>query len=109
MQNQAFCKETEVFKKKRNISRTSRIYGLDSHIDSNGLLRVGGRLVKGELDANIVHSVLLPKKSCMSVEIIRRCHENVAHGGRGLTMSLFGLSVWFLDCQCKLSHQKFDT
>ena len=101
MQNQAFCKATEVFKKKRNISRTSRIYGLDSHIDSNGLLRVGGRLVKGELDANIVHPVLLPKKSCMSVEIIRRCHENVAHGGRGLTLNesfwivsvVFGLSV----------------
>ena len=29
VQNQAFCKEIEVLKKKGNIPRTSRIYGLD--------------------------------------------------------------------------------
>ena len=44
VQNQAFCKETEVLKKKGNIPRTSRIYGLDPYVDSDGLLRVGGRL-----------------------------------------------------------------
>ena len=87
VQNQAFCKEIEVLKKKGNIPRTSRIYGLDPYVYSDGLLRVGGRLRKGELDANIAHPVLLPKNSCMSVAIIRWCHKNVAHGGRGLTLN----------------------
>ena len=87
MQNQAFCKEIDVLKKKGNIPRTSRIYGLDPYVDSDGLLRVGVRLRKGELDANIAHPVLLPKNSCMSVAIIRWCHKNVAHGGRGLTLN----------------------
>ena len=40
-----------------------------------------------ELDANIAHPVLLPKNSCMSVAIIKCCHENVVHGGRGLTLN----------------------
>ena len=55
VQNQAFCKEIEVLKKKGNILRTSRIYGLDPYVDSNGLLKMGGRLREGELDANIAH------------------------------------------------------
>ena len=87
VQNQAFCKEIEVLKKKGNIPRTSKIYGLDPYVDSDGLLRVGGRLRKGELDANIAHPVLLPKNSCISVAIVRWCHKNVAHGGRGLTLN----------------------
>ena len=44
MQNQAFYKEIELLKKKGNIPRTSRVYGLDPNVDSDGLLRVGGRL-----------------------------------------------------------------
>ena len=87
VQNQAFCKETEVLKNKGNIPRTSRIYGLYSYFDSDRLLRVGGRIRKGELDANIAHSVLLLKKSCISVAMIRCCHKNVAHGRRILTLN----------------------
>ena len=87
VQNQAFCKEIEVLKKKGNILRTSRIYGLDPYVDSDGLLKVGGKLRKGELDANIAHPVLPPKNSCISVAIIRWCHKNVANGGTGLTLN----------------------
>ena len=86
-QNQAFCKDIEMLKKKGNITRTSRIYGLDPYVDSDGLLRVGGRFWKGELDANIAYPVLLPKNSCTSVAIISWCHKNAAHGGRGLTLN----------------------
>ena len=87
VQNQAFCKEIEVLKKKGNILRTSRIYGLHPYVDSDGLLKVGGKLRKGELDANIAHPVLPPKNSCISVAIIRWCHKNVANGGTGLTLN----------------------
>ena len=44
VQNQAFCKDIEVLRKKGNIPRTSRIYGLDPYVDSDGFLRLGGRL-----------------------------------------------------------------
>ena len=87
VRNQAFYKEIEALKKKGNIPRTSRIYGLDPYVDSDGLLRVGGRLQKGELDANSAHTVLLPKNGCTSVAIIRWCHKNLAQGGRALTLN----------------------
>ena len=70
-QNKTSCKEIEVLKKKENIPRTSSIYGLDPFVDSDGLLRVGGRLQKDELGVNIAHPILLPKISCMSVAVIR--------------------------------------
>ena len=87
VQNQAFCKDIEVLRKKGNIPRTSRIYGLDPYVDSDGFLRLGGRLSNCELNANIAHPVLLPKNSCISVAIIRWCHKNVAHEGRGLALN----------------------
>ena len=98
VQNQAFCKEIEVLKKKENIPRTKWIYGLDPYTDSDGFLRVGGRLQKGELDVDITHPILSPKNSCISVAIIRWCHKNVVHGERGLTLNelrsaVFGLPV----------------
>ena len=87
VQNQAFCKDIEVLKKKGKMPTTSRIYGLDPYVDSDGFLRLGGRLRKCELDANIAHPVLLPKNSCISVAIIRWCHKNVAYEGRGLALN----------------------
>ena len=87
VQNQAFFKEIEVIKKKGKIPRTSSIYGLDLYVNSDGLLRVDGRLQKGELEANIADPVLLPNNSCISVTITRWCHKNVAHGGKGLTLN----------------------
>ena len=59
VQNQAFCREIEVLKKKGNIPRTSRIYGLDPYVDSDGWLRVAGRLRKSKQDANIADPALI--------------------------------------------------
>ena len=44
VQNQEFYQEIEVLKKKANMPRISRPYGLYIYVDSDGLLRVGGRL-----------------------------------------------------------------
>ena len=44
VQNQEFYQEIEVLKKKANMPRISRPYGLYPYVDSDGLLRVGGRL-----------------------------------------------------------------
>ena len=66
VQIQAFCKETEVLKKKGNIPRTSRTYGLHTYVDSDGLLK----------PSCIAHPVLLPKNSSISVVIIRSCLKN---------------------------------
>lgn len=44
LQNQILCKEIEMLKKKENISKTKRTYELGPYVDSDGLLRLSGRL-----------------------------------------------------------------
>ena len=56
-------------------------------MDSDGLLRVGGRLRKSRLSYSEAHALVLPKQSNISEAIIQWCHENVAHGGRGMTLN----------------------
>ena len=63
------------------------MYKLDSFLDSDGLLRVGGRLGNSRHSQSEAHSLVLPKQSNISEAIIRWCLENVAHGGRGMTLN----------------------
>ena len=69
------------------VNKSSRLYKLDLFLDSDGLLRVGGRLGKSRLPYSEAHPLVLPKQSNISEAIIQWCHENVAHGGRGMTLN----------------------
>ena len=69
------------------VNKSSKMYKLDPFLDSDGLLRVGGRLGKSRHSQSEAHSLVLPKQSNISEAIIRWCLENVAHGGRGMTLN----------------------
>ena len=69
------------------VNKSSKMYKLDSFLDSDGLLRVGGRLGNSRHSQSEAHSLVLPKQSNISEAIIRWCLENVAHGGRGMTLN----------------------
>ena len=87
VQCKVFVEEIESLKINKRILKGSPIYKLDPYLDEEGLLRVGGRLNKGQLNINITHPILLPKNGCITLAIIRWCHKNVAHGGRGYTLN----------------------
>eukprot|EP00794_Sanderia_malayensis_P002302 gene2302-2651_t len=53
----------------------------------DGLLRVGGRIKRADLEYDVIHPILLPKKAAVTTLIIRNCHSKVAHGGRNLTLN----------------------
>ena len=69
------------------VNKSSKVYKLNPFLDSDGLVRVGGRLWKSRLSHSEAHPLVLPKQSNISEAIIRWCHENVAHGGRGMTLN----------------------
>ena len=69
------------------VNKSSKMYKLDPFLDSDGLLRVGGRLGKSRHSQSEAHSLVLPKQSNISEAIIRWCPENVAHGGRVMTLN----------------------
>ena len=84
--------------RKSRIKRSSQLSRLDPFLDQNGLLRVGGRLRKlEELEEEIKHPVIIPRRGHFTDLIIRHTHENTAHGGRGLTMNELRNRYWIIN------------
>jgi len=81
---QAFPEDIDSLSKNRP-ARTSGLQKLDPFVDSQGMLRVGGRLQESCLPYNIKHPLILPRKSHVVNLIIQHCHEQAAHQGRGMT------------------------
>ena len=68
-------------------SPASPLRALDPFIDSDGLLRVGGRIRKSAEEFNVKHPIILPKNSHLSLLIALRAHNEIAHQGRNMTLN----------------------
>ena len=60
---------------------------LDPYVDSQGVLRVGGRLKFSSLSTEIVHPVIIPKVGHVTDLLVRHYHNLVHHQGRGITLN----------------------
>lgn len=77
--------------------KTSRLYRLNPFLDSQGILRVGGRLDRAALHPSIKHPVILPRDSHVSKLLIQHYHQRVQHQGRGLTLNeMRSNGIWVL-------------
>ena len=65
----------------------SNIACLNPFLDSDGLIRVGGRLKQSFLEWSIVYPILLPRKGSITKLIVKCCHEKAAHSGRNITLN----------------------
>lgn len=99
VQQASFENEYHQLKQHVNVASTSPLAKLDPFMDENGLIRVGGRLRSAELPYEEMHPVILPRNSHVSALIVKQCHEQVAHQGRGLTVSRIRTSgYWIIGC-----------
>ena len=67
--------------------KQSSLHKLDPFLDSQGILRVGGRLRNASLPFEIKFPVILPRTSHVTTLIIRFFHEKIKHQGRGMTLN----------------------
>ena len=75
----------------------SSISQLDPFLDSDNIIRVGGRLRKSSLTEAEQHPVIIPKNSAVSDAIIQWSHTSVVYGARGLTLNHFRNSgIWII-------------
>ena len=65
-------------------------------IDSNQIIRVGGRLARSTEDFDVKFPILIPKTSYFAQVIIRYCHSLVFHQGRGMTINRIRQSGFFI-------------
>lgn len=85
VQRQVYSEEIHCLQKGGQVPKQCSLSKLCPFIDSEGLLRVGGRLKKSQLTAEEGQPVIMPGKHHVTSLLIRHCHEQVCHQGRHLT------------------------
>ena len=70
-----------------SLPRNHPLGKLNCFIDSEGLVRVGGRLVRANERYDLKFPLVIPGKSQLAKLIIRHCHSLVFHQGRGMTLN----------------------
>ena len=79
------------------IKKSSQIYNLDPYVEEYGIIRVGGRLYKLNLNNDCKHPIVLPKGSPISKLIISWCNKKSGHAGRGMTLNeIWTSGFWIL-------------
>ena len=82
LKNDVSREETRL--KKESLKR-SRLQDLDPFIDTEGILRVGGRLRRSSLPSAEKHPVILPNNHHVSKLLIEHFHQRSSHQGRQIT------------------------
>ena len=86
VQLDAFRRELTCLTETGCVPKESSIISLGPFVDSDGVMRVGGRLRKAaHLVSNEKNPIILPSKNHVSKLIATHCHEVVKHQGRHFT------------------------
>ncbi|GFT55935.1 integrase catalytic domain-containing protein [Trichonephila clavipes] len=81
VQEQVFLDEIKSLQSKGVVSPNSKLRNLNPFIDSDGLLRVGGRLSNSDLPYVNKHPAILPGNHNLTVQIIVHFHRKNLHTG----------------------------
>lgn len=100
IQRGTFFKEIKTLEKEGRIE--GRLSSLNPFIDSDGILRVGGRLDKSNLTYNQKHPMLLPKDHDITEMIVREQHVKLMHAGSQSTVNAIRNNFWIVDIKNKV-------
>lgn len=85
VQQEMYKEEFDSLTKNGHVSQGSYLEKLDPYIDSDGLMRVGGRIRAADLSDQEKHPLIIPPSHIANL-LIQHYHSQVAHQGRHLTM-----------------------
>lgn len=94
VQSTEFENEFKCLTKEKQINSDSKIIKLVPFLDTNGLIRVGGRLQHSELDYNQKHPVLLPARHHFTTLLLQNEHLKHLHAGPQLLLSVVRQHFW---------------
>ncbi|CAB0036794.1 unnamed protein product [Trichogramma brassicae] len=79
-----------------DIPRSHVFNRLTAFIDSQGIIRVGGRLRNAQLNQTTTHPAILPRTSHLTKLIIDYAHRLTFHGGTQLTLAHIRQEYWII-------------
>lgn len=97
VQLSSFSDDISALKENKPVS--SRLRRLTPLLDSENILRVGGRLSASKLNYDSRHPIILPKKHHVVNILVDYYHVKHLHAGAQLTQSLLAQQVWVLSAR----------
>lgn len=85
VQHEIYSEEIKCIQGKKDLPNNSPLHKLNPIMDSEGLLRVGGRINQSKLQENETNPLLIPGQHHITTLLIHHHHEGVKHQGRHLT------------------------
>lgn len=104
VQRSEFSSEITLLEKARGL-RKSRLVSLNPFLDSEGLLRVGGRLRHAILPETVKHQLILPKNHPVTRLIVRYYHLTYMHGGMQLISSAIRQKYWIVGAKSAIRKE----
>ncbi|XP_046735027.1 uncharacterized protein LOC124404737 [Diprion similis] len=91
-----FPEELALLRRQGQLSPSNPLCKLTPFIDSDGVLRVGGRLDNAELSYDVKHPAILPRSSRFSELIIADAHQQTKHGDTQSTLAFIRRLYWII-------------
>lgn len=89
-----FRSELTILRRGKPLSTKSMLISLGPLSDSEGVLRVGGRLKHSLLEYDERHPIILPRSSALTKLIVKSCHLRTLYGGVQQTLGLIRQRFW---------------
>ena len=93
-QSEAFSSELSHLRRNKPLQSSSKILSLHPFLDSEGLIRVGGRLSNAPLTFNKKHQILLPKNHALTELIATNSHITNLHCGSQQLLYILREKYW---------------
>ena len=87
VRSNAYGKEIKLLSKESKLPHHNKLHQLDLFLDTDGHLKVGGRLCHSTFSDSFKHPIVIPKEHYVTSLIIAHSHERVKPQGKGFTMN----------------------
>lgn len=97
VQKEMFEAEILSLQKQQHINTKSVLYNLSPYLDSENILRVGGRIQKSTLSTEEKFPIILPSKHHFTKILVRHAHIQTLHGGMALVSQNLRQKFWIIN------------
>lgn len=99
-----YGKEIFALKNGKYPPERSKIQSLNPILDKNGILRVGGRLDRSELEYESKHPAIIPNGSLLSELLLDYAHRKTKHGGIQISTHFLRQKYWIPKIRSELKR-----
>ncbi|KAJ8982167.1 hypothetical protein NQ317_013952 [Molorchus minor] len=96
-QSQEFGQELHNLERSQSVSHNSKLLSLNPFLDSDKIIRVGGRISNAPISYDRRHPIVLPEKPPLTKLIIKAEHHKQLHAGAQAILASLRLQYWPLN------------